>query len=101
MLESIGRQVKLPRNRNPCVLAPLRHCVDATSFFSMNGPMSRSLASSLGTEVCALAHRSLKRCWIRAFCTSVSVPRHPATRPGPVILLSQRNPHLPRGRRHA
>jgi hypothetical protein len=32
-LESLSQRVKLPRNRNPCVLAPLRLCVAATAFF--------------------------------------------------------------------
>jgi hypothetical protein len=33
VLESNTRRVKLHRNRNPNVLAPLRHRVDATDFF--------------------------------------------------------------------
>ena len=45
---------KLARNRNPCDLAPLRLCVAAMAFFRLNGAMSRSLASSQGTEACGL-----------------------------------------------
>ncbi len=63
---------KLPWNRNPCVLAPLRLCVAATAFLRLNGAMSRSLASSQGTEACRLASRSRKRGLMRAFPIAVS-----------------------------
>jgi len=69
---------KLPRNRNPCVLAPLRPCIDATAFFRTNGALSRSLASSQGPEACGLASRSRKRRSIRASLPPPSVSaRHP------------------------
>jgi hypothetical protein len=60
VLESLTQRVELPRNRNLCVLAPLRHCVAATAFFRSNGTMSRSMASSQEAEACGLAVRSRK-----------------------------------------
>ena len=47
----------------------------------LNGAMSRSLASSPGTEARGLDSRSRKRCSTIAFSAS-SAPRHPAARSG-------------------